>query len=403
MECHVCGHSTADAAARFCAHCGSELVFSEEEFDPIAAINEAVEAFEAGELQSALDILDEQLDSAEEAKDEVTLIYLLDVSRQMVRQLDEGEFENLEQLVSDAKGALRSVQQGALPPPLVLAHERFSEGNHQEAWELLSRVLAEAPTDNEATARLTLWRIFAVTTEMADALDNARASFEQLRLSAERRLAPAGELASFEPTEPDQFEGFDEVDKEEQESVLEPFDTPNPWLQKLFAMPAYGSVPTRALSLLREVSPDHDERLLTAIKVMNGRVRGGYLLATTKWLRWIQIFPMRQEELWSYDYKVEYKGLGLPLTMGVIISASGLQFQSWGSRGKQFVQMYSIIQQAMTWDASSTDQKVAAALSKPGSSPPDSLADELRKLSEMHDRGTLTSEEFAAAKQKLMD
>jgi hypothetical protein len=62
MECHACGHSTADAAARFCSHCGAELVDSEDEFDPIAAINEAVEAFEAGELQGALDILDKQLD-----------------------------------------------------------------------------------------------------------------------------------------------------------------------------------------------------------------------------------------------------------------------------------------------------------------------------------------------------
>jgi tetratricopeptide (TPR) repeat protein len=361
MECQACGHSSADEGARFCSQCGAELGELADRVDPIAVIDGAVEAFEAGELQRALDALDEQLDRAEAARDEITLIYLLDVSRQMVQQLDEGEFENLEQLVSDANEALRSVQAGRLSPSLELARKRFAEGDHPAALELLNRELTDAPTHDDETARLEVWRVFAVAAEMVDALDTARASFEQLRASAAHRLGAVDEVVDSDIAEPQDFEELDELDEGEQESVLEPFETPNPWLQKLFAMPAYGRVPVIAVSLLREVSPDSDERLLAAIKVMHGRLRSGYLLATTKWLRWIGTFPMRQDDFWSYEYKVEYEGMGLGLTRGVIILASGHQFQTWSSRGKRFVQMYSVIQQAMSWEASNTGGNVVGA------------------------------------------
>jgi tetratricopeptide (TPR) repeat protein len=361
MECHACGHSSADEGARFCSQCGTELVEPAGEVDAIAAIDDAVEAFEAGELQRALDALDEQLDRAETGRDEVTLIYLLDVSRQMVQQLDEGEFENLEQLVSDAKEALRSVQSGKLPPSLELARTRFAEGDYPAALELLNRELAEAPANDEETEGLVVWRIFAVAADMVDVLDTARASFEEVRAAAAHRLGAVDELVDSETAESEEFQALDEIEEDEWESVLEPFETPNPWLQKLFAMSTYGRVPTTATSLLREVSPDSEERLLAAIKVMHGQLRSGYLLATTKWLRWIGTFPTRQDDLWSYEYKLEYKGMGLGLTRGVIILASGDQFQTWSVRGKRFMQMYSIIQQAMAWQASHTGESVVGA------------------------------------------
>jgi hypothetical protein len=186
----------------------------------------------------------------------------------------------------------------------------------------------------------------------------------------------------------------------EQESVLERFDTPNPWLQKLFSMPTYGTVPATAIGLLREVSPDRDERLLAAIKTQHGRMRRGYLLATTKWLRWIGTFPTRQDDLWAYDYKLEYKGASL--TKAVITSVSGDQFQTWRTRGKPFVEMYNVIQQAMAWDAAHADQIVVDAALTSATAPSGSLADELQKLAEMHAQGILSPEEFTAAKQKLM-
>src|ERR1700760_1538275 len=94
-------------------------------------------------------------------------------------------------------------------------------------------------------------------------------------------------------------------DAEEQETVLAPFETPNPWLKKLFAMSSYGRVPAAALQLLREVSPDPDEQLLAAVKCEHGRMRRGYLLATNKSLRWVRTFPSRAEDAWGYEYKLE--------------------------------------------------------------------------------------------------
>jgi Short C-terminal domain len=404
VECPSCGHSSADAAARFCSNCGTELTDLVEPLDPIAAIDSAVDAFEAGELQEALDALDEQLDRAEEANDEVTLIYLLDVTGQMVGQLEEGEFENIEQLLADVRSALQSLQAKTLPPALEQARERFAEGDHPAALELLHDAIADAPTPDEEAARLTVWRVFALSADMVWALDNQRVLFEQTHALAAQRLATNGELLDLEANQPDQFDSLDgEADDAEQESMLEPFETSNPWLQKLFAMPSYGRVPVTAINLLREVSPDEEERLLTAMKVHHGALRSGYLLATTKYLRWIQTFPTRQEDVWGYDHKLEYKGIGLGLTRGVIILASGDQFQTWRARGKPFAQMYSIILQAVVWEASNADQTVVAAISRPPQSPSASIADELRKLSEMRDHGILTSEEFAAAKQKLVE
>lgn len=197
------------------------------------------------------------------------------------------------------------------------------------------------------------------------------------------------------------YEPGDQQDLEdvEQESVLEPFETPNPFLQKLFTMPNYGAVPVVSLGLLREVSPDLDERLLAAIKSEHGRMRRGYLLATTKWLRWVRTFPSRADDQWGYDYKLEYKGISL--TKAVIILGSGDQFQTYRTRAKPFVQMVNVIQQAMMWDADHTEEAVVDAVTM--TPPPStSLAEELRQLAQLHAEGVLSPEEFAAAKQKLM-
>lgn len=190
-----------------------------------------------------------------------------------------------------------------------------------------------------------------------------------------------------------------EQEEAEQESVLAPFETPNPWLQKLFSMPAYGTVPTAAIGLLREVSPDPDESLLAAVKTEHGRFRRGYLLATTKWLRWIRTFPTREHDMWDYGNKVEYKGM--TLTKALLRLSSGDQFQTWRTRAKPFAQMYGVIQQAMMWEAAHAKQMAAEAVAVSAPAPI-SLAEELQKLAEMHHRGVLTPEEFAAAKQKLM-
>jgi hypothetical protein len=189
--------------------------------------------------------------------------------------------------------------------------------------------------------------------------------------------------------------GADTYDTE-LESVVEPFDTPNPWLQRLFNMPDYGKVPAETIGLLREVSPDADERLLAAVKCEHGRMRRGYLLATTKCVRWIRTFPGRGEDSWGYGYKLDYKGLGI--TKAVLVLGTGDLFQTYRARAKPFAEMYKVIQEAMAWEAAHADEEIRNSVT----AQPPSLADELRELAAMHQQGILSAEEFAAAKQKLM-
>lgn len=421
MQCPSCGHRVPEEESRFCPSCGCALASSSpaKPPDPIAAIDGAVDAFEEGELQHALDALDEELDRAEQARDEITLIYLLDVSRQMVAQLEEGEFDNLEQLAADTEEALHAVQEGALSATLESARERFAQGDHPQALELLYRELSESPVADEEPARLAVWRVLAVAADMADALSDEDARpFEQVRLSAERRLKFASASANGQQAGQSEYHDHrpsppmkgafmsnegevreQELDEVEQESILEPFDTPNPWLQKLFGMADYGKAPTVAIGLLSEVSPDRDERLLAAVKCEHGRLRRGYLLATTKALRWIRTFPSRAQDSWGYDYKLDYKGISI--TKAVLILGTGDQFQTYRTRAKPFAAMYNVIQEAMAWEAAHANEMVLDAVATPAA-PSASLAEELQKLAALHEQGILTSEEFASAKQRLV-
>jgi hypothetical protein len=183
----------------------------------------------------------------------------------------------------------------------------------------------------------------------------------------------------------------------EQESVLAPFETPNPWLQKLFAMPGYGRVPAVAPQLLREVSPDPEEKVLAAVKCEHGRLRRGYLLATNKALRWIRTFPNRAQDAWGYEYKLEYRGLSI--TKAVLELGTGDLFQTYRTRAKPFAEMYGVIGEAVAWENAHAAETIIDAAAQ---SPSSSLADELQKLASLHDQGVLSAEEFAAAKARLV-
>jgi uncharacterized RDD family membrane protein YckC len=199
-ECPACGHPITDDESRVCSSCGLALAPSpEQRSESIAAIDEAVNAFEAGDLRRASDILDEELDRAEETADEITLIYLLEVVRQMIAHLDEGTFGDLEDLVADTAEALHGVQEGALPLTLESAREAFARGDRVQAAELLDRELSVHPVADEERARLAVWRVYGVAGDMATGLAEGDASpFEEAKRSAERRLRPAPENATAE-------------------------------------------------------------------------------------------------------------------------------------------------------------------------------------------------------------
>jgi hypothetical protein len=186
-----------------------------------------------------------------------------------------------------------------------------------------------------------------------------------------------------------------DVDEDEAEATLGIFETDNPWLKKVFAMSTYGQAPAKAIELLHEVSPDQEERIITALRVKHGSYRRGYLIATTSCLRYVQTLPGRSENYWGYDYKLEIAG-GMGQG-GVIRTQEGEQFQARWGKVKQFRELYNTMQHAAAWDAEHKPQPTPVVVQNaPG------LSDELEKLAALHAQGVLNDEEFQDAKQKLL-
>lgn len=189
---------------------------------------------------------------------------------------------------------------------------------------------------------------------------------------------------------------------EEQEDLLSRFETENPWLNKVFAMPAYGRVPTRALDLFREISPDPSERVVAALRTRHGQWRRGYLIATTTCLRYIQTLPTRNENFWSYDYKIDvHGGIGQG---GIIETESGDLFQTRWGKAKHFRELYSAMQHAAAWEAANGGRPEAEVVSRaPEPTPPQSLSGEIERLAELHARGVLNDDEFQLAKRRVIE
>ena len=180
----------------------------------------------------------------------------------------------------------------------------------------------------------------------------------------------------------------------EAEAALGTFETENPWLKKVFAMSAYGQAPVKAVELLREVSPDPEERIITALHVRHGSMKRGYVIATTSCLRYVQTFPGRSENYWPYTYKLEIAG-GMGQG-GVIRSPEGEQFQARWGKVKQFREIYNAMQHASAWDADNKPQPTPVVVQNaPG------LSEELEKLAALRAQGILTDAEFQDAKSLL--
>ncbi len=193
----------------------------------------------------------------------------------------------------------------------------------------------------------------------------------------------------------------DPMDLEEEfddEDLFSGFDTDNPHLQKLFSMEEYGHAPGQALRLLREVSPDPEEEFLSAIKCRHGSTKWGYLILTTNYVRWIQAFPRKQDDFWTYDNPLQTHS-------GVIVTPEGLQFQTSGSHARRFTALYRVAQQAAIWEMGHPpEEDVVVPVSAPSTMPTTNgdLAGQLERLAQLLEKGLLTPDEFSQAKARLL-
>ena len=130
----------------------------------------------------------------------------------------------------------------------------------------------------------------------------------------------------------------DEVDV-----TLRPFDTDNPYLRRLFTMKEFGRAPGRALQIYQQRVIDPDERMLAAFKSQHGRMRWGYLILTTDYLRWIQTLPLQDEEMYEYNDRIEQVGTMIRLPTG-----DQYQLKGFGA-GRKFKAIFQVAQQASLW------------------------------------------------------
>lgn len=195
------------------------------------------------------------------------------------------------------------------------------------------------------------------------------------------------------------------------ESVLERFDTENPFLLRLFDHELYGQVPDGCRGLLEQLTTSYpDEKYLTAIRVRHGR-QNGYLMITTRFMRYVRAERLmsfmyeKKDEMWSLEYDITAEGRAL----GVIETSTGHLFQIWGLKAKKFTEFHRLAQHSLAWEAerevgerhSLRDAAAATALGQQPASH-GSLAAELAELAQLRNDGVLSEEEFAAAKRKLL-
>lgn len=132
-------------------------------------------------------------------------------------------------------------------------------------------------------------------------------------------------------------------ESEDAEVTLQPFDTDNPFLRKLFGIKEFGRAPGRALAVYRQRVIDPDEKMLAAFKSQHGRLKWGYLILTTDYVRWIQTVPRQDEELYQYTDRIEQEGSMIRLPTG-----DQFQLKGFGS-GRKFKAVFRLAQQANLW------------------------------------------------------
>lgn len=248
----------------------------------------------------------------------------------------------------------------------------------------------------------TSWRLAGVTLDRmddtVDAMEVARTMCRTFGFD-EDDLPTREDLDESNESDDEIDDAFtDESDDDDDDTVLAPFDTENPWLQKVFSLPAYGRVSAQAVELLREISPDLSERIVATLPTRHGRWRRGYLIATTRCLRYIQVLPTRNDDFWDYSYKLEVRG-GIGLG-GVIETVDGHLFQTRYGKARKFRDLYAAMQHATAWEVENAPQPVVVQQAQVADGL--SLSTEIERLGALLAQGLLTEQEFQAAKRRVI-
>jgi hypothetical protein len=189
--------------------------------------------------------------------------------------------------------------------------------------------------------------------------------------------------------------------------VLQPFDTDNPYLQKLFAHPSFGVFPTGCIEQLAGIeNVAGDEQLVTGLRVGHGLMEAGSLMVTTHFMRYAKkgrLSASTKNEFWPLGTGLQVDAdLGSPSTL---LLETGHQFQVGRipivsrRQAKGFFDVYKLVAGAGDHINGELHTAALEGMAGSGSTGP---AAEIKELVALRDSGDLSQEEFEAAKARLL-
>lgn len=123
----------------------------------------------------------------------------------------------------------------------------------------------------------------------------------------------------------------------------------NPYLARAKSLPAWGNADSKAQKLFRSANVDPEENLLSAVQCKPSGPKNGYLMLTSKNIRFVGTMGTRDRQRWPLGANV--------LMDGRYIYVDGLMFQpAWGAKAlRQWADLYDTFLQAIEWDEDHED------------------------------------------------
>jgi len=185
--------------------------------------------------------------------------------------------------------------------------------------------------------------------------------------------------------------------------VLQPFETDNPYLLKLFAHRAFRVFPPGTPELLADLDTvADDEQLVAGVRVGRGLMEKGALMVTTHWLRYASKGRRAKDGFWDLDGSLGIKtDLGYPPGFRIGGNAfGGNRTPIVGRReANDFGEIYALVVGAgghIRQELHTTAQASMASRDGVGT------ASEIKELAALRDNGDLSQMEFEAAKARVL-
>ena len=118
----------------------------------------------------------------------------------------------------------------------------------------------------------------------------------------------------------------------------------NPYFEKARSLPAFMNFDGKAKKLFDAVNVDPEEELLSAVQCKPSGAKNGYLMLTTKNIRFAGTLGTRDRQRWP---------IGAPVLMnGRYLDVAGWTVQpAWTAKPlRQWAELYDMVMQSVEWD-----------------------------------------------------